>query len=307
MTRQREIELGLAQVVGQILRRPGQQFSIDVLARDSGYDRSHWSRLFRYSVGETPGTFMRRIRLEMAAHLLTRTSTRIEEIAEQCGYQNPSAFTRAFRREVGSTPESFRQKGPEASTKFGAKHGIHWNPLWDMDQIPAGFDRRFPFALSIRPAVRLAAIERYGNYSHIGDRYLELSKAIRTLGDDFASRRFFTLYWDNLWTHPTSDGMRAHFGFELRPSESPPRGFTLYTLPGGRFVTISRSVRRDERNDAWSWMTRQWSGTELSFDEHAGLPIPWNESLTKLWCKLGDAVSTNRNLLNQREAMTEQR
>jgi AraC family transcriptional regulator len=233
--------------------------------------------LFHEYVGESPAQFVRRIRLEMAEFRLTSTNDTIEKIGESCGYESASAFGRAFRRAYAMTPESYRLSHAGGDWPSPNRAGIHWTPYWDLDRDYTELERRWPFIFVLRSSVRIAAREHFGNYAHIGERYRELDADLPALSND---RRFFTIYWNNMWTHPTIEGMRAHIGFELRASESPPPGFEAFDLPGGRCVTYDRLVKRSERNEAWAWMTRHWPHSPLTFDEHQGRPLPWERALT---------------------------
>ncbi len=44
----------------------------------------------------------------MACRLLSRTEFAIDEIAERCGFGSIYAFSRAFKREVGTPPKRYR-------------------------------------------------------------------------------------------------------------------------------------------------------------------------------------------------------
>ena len=47
-------------------------------------------------------------RISSARELLAKIDLPIADIAGSCGYENPFAFSRAFRRETGMTPREYR-------------------------------------------------------------------------------------------------------------------------------------------------------------------------------------------------------
>ena len=49
-------------------------------------------------------------RMQLAANLLCRSNTSLVHIAEAVGYQTDTAFSRAFRREFGLPPASWRRR-----------------------------------------------------------------------------------------------------------------------------------------------------------------------------------------------------
>ena len=49
------------------------------------------------------------VRFEKAAEMLRKTDAKIIDVAYATGYENPSHFSRAFRRIAGVTPREFRE------------------------------------------------------------------------------------------------------------------------------------------------------------------------------------------------------
>ncbi|MFF3249418.1 helix-turn-helix domain-containing protein [Actinacidiphila glaucinigra] len=56
------------------------------------------------------GVFLTRARLMAAAELLTTTDATVASVAGQVGYYSESAFSRAFRAHLGTTPARFRRE-----------------------------------------------------------------------------------------------------------------------------------------------------------------------------------------------------
>jgi AraC-like DNA-binding protein len=70
---------------------------------------SHLTRLFRQQFELPPYMWLRQIRLDRAAELLTTTAHPITAVAQQVGYRNVSHFVRDFRTSQGTTPAKYRQ------------------------------------------------------------------------------------------------------------------------------------------------------------------------------------------------------
>lgn len=85
------------------------QLGIEDLAQRLGYSSSQVRRRFRQSFGMSPGAYRDMLRLEKAARLLVHTPHGVRMIAEQCGYRNHSAFSRAFQRRYQRSPRDFRR------------------------------------------------------------------------------------------------------------------------------------------------------------------------------------------------------
>lgn len=88
--------------------RPQVAWSLEELARECGQSRATFARRFLELVGETPVAYLTRWRMCLAAKLLSETQLSLEEIAPRVGYQTAAAFSRAFRRSLGSAPGHFR-------------------------------------------------------------------------------------------------------------------------------------------------------------------------------------------------------
>jgi AraC family transcriptional regulator len=68
----------------------------------------HFHRVFQALVGSTPADFVKRLRLEKALGLMSRTrSTSLTTIALRCGFSSSSDFSRCFKQRFGVPPRSF--------------------------------------------------------------------------------------------------------------------------------------------------------------------------------------------------------
>lgn len=96
-------------VVERVLEDPGGDWSIERMSRLSSVSRATFIRQFERSTGTTFGAFLTRVRLMVAADLLQSTGKTVAGVAAEVGYKSESAFTRAFRQEIGTTPGRFRR------------------------------------------------------------------------------------------------------------------------------------------------------------------------------------------------------
>jgi AraC family transcriptional regulator len=88
----------------------GKVPTLTELAGEAGVHPAHLARAFRAHYGCAVGTFVRRRRIEAAAHDLETTSATIAGIAVLHGFVDQSHFTRQFRRQLGMTPREYRQR-----------------------------------------------------------------------------------------------------------------------------------------------------------------------------------------------------
>ncbi|MFW8593920.1 GlxA family transcriptional regulator [Cribrihabitans neustonicus] len=81
---------------------------IAAIARAAGRSQKELEARMRTELGATPQAVYRRLRLIEARRLVLETRLGVAEIALRCGYEDPSALTRAFRAEFATTPRQLR-------------------------------------------------------------------------------------------------------------------------------------------------------------------------------------------------------
>ena len=86
------------------------RFSMDELLREVPASRRNLTRRFKMETGEPIQTFIQRLRIDRAKLLLETSSLPIEQVVEQVGYQDTSAFARQFKRHTQLTPNLYRQR-----------------------------------------------------------------------------------------------------------------------------------------------------------------------------------------------------
>jgi len=89
--------------------RPDRAWTLDALASETGASRASLSRRFQELVGEPPMTFLKNWRMALAADLLCRPNETVSTVAEKVGYATPFAFSAAFKRVRGLSPQEHRK------------------------------------------------------------------------------------------------------------------------------------------------------------------------------------------------------
>jgi AraC-like DNA-binding protein len=88
--------------------RPADRASLAALARKAGASLRTLQRLFPKETGLTLDAWRKKARLAAAAAALGCGSS-VASAALDCGYESPSAFITAFKRQLGVTPGRFRR------------------------------------------------------------------------------------------------------------------------------------------------------------------------------------------------------
>jgi AraC-like DNA-binding protein len=98
-----------SEVLRYIDHHPEEDLSNSRLAKISHLSMSHFVRMFKSAVGQSPASYVLQQRMARAVRELVFTATKIEQVAEQCGFANRFHFSRHFRRIMGISPALYRK------------------------------------------------------------------------------------------------------------------------------------------------------------------------------------------------------
>lgn len=85
---------------------------IEDLAQSASLSVRQLERLFLANLGKSPSKFYIELRLARARELLLNTNLGVATIAEICGYQSASHFSRIYRQNLGEAPAATRKADP---------------------------------------------------------------------------------------------------------------------------------------------------------------------------------------------------
>ncbi|WP_160287425.1 AraC family transcriptional regulator [Pseudomonas knackmussii] len=98
----------LARALTLMHDEPARSWSVEELAQACHMSRASFAALFRKVIGATPADYLVGWRVSLAQKRL-REGRPVALIADETGYESPSALARAFRRKVGASPREWLQ------------------------------------------------------------------------------------------------------------------------------------------------------------------------------------------------------
>ncbi len=101
-------DLRLAKAVTLMHDQPAKAWSVAELASAASMSRASFAAKFHKVVGITPADYLASWRVSLAQKLL-REGRPIALIADEVGYESPSALARTFRRKTGNSPREWLQ------------------------------------------------------------------------------------------------------------------------------------------------------------------------------------------------------
>lgn len=96
----------LAKALGAMHREPSRPWGLAAMAAEAGLSRARFAARFREVTGQTPADYLAAWRITVGQDLL-KSGRAPKQVAVECGYGSPSAFTRAFMRRVGVPPSEW--------------------------------------------------------------------------------------------------------------------------------------------------------------------------------------------------------
>ena len=85
-----------------------QTITVDALANEAGMSPSHFGRVFKETLGETPMQYVLAYRIEQAVAMMKDKHLQLGEIALACGFADQAHFSRSFKQVTGQTPRQYR-------------------------------------------------------------------------------------------------------------------------------------------------------------------------------------------------------
>ncbi len=98
----------VARVIRILERNFNKSVSLTEISGILSMHPKYLSRLFKEKSGRSFVEYRTWLRLEKAKAMLKKSMTRIGQISDEIGYQNMPSFAKAFKKNVGCTPQQFR-------------------------------------------------------------------------------------------------------------------------------------------------------------------------------------------------------
>jgi len=246
-----------------IQRNSERHISLDDLAQEANFSKYHFHRIFTGMVGETVKSYLRRVRLEHAASKLCLTKDPLLRIALEGGFESHATFTRAFRKQFGQTPSSYRKNN---SWKKREQRMTYWKNI------------SLEVTLVERPAMNVACVRHVGHYRECGKAWEKLCSWAGPLGllqPDM--QRIGVCYSDPDIT--PADKIMYDACLEITQPVQGNDVVTIKTLEGGSYAQAIHCGPYDTVSETYSQLCGQWLpqhgyriASEPSFEVYLNAP-----------------------------------
>jgi transcriptional regulator GlxA family with amidase domain len=118
----------MAERVKRIIERmqgdPSRTLSLGEMAESVNLSPPYFCYLFKTITGVPPAKYLKTLRMQQAATLLTTTFLSVKEIVSRVGFTDDSHFVRDFKRIYGVTPSEYRNGALPANERFRGERRI---------------------------------------------------------------------------------------------------------------------------------------------------------------------------------------
>ncbi|MBU3006132.1 AraC family transcriptional regulator [Paraglaciecola arctica] len=100
----------ISKAIELVHEQPSRHWNLEELSAQVGMSRTSFTGEFKRLVGSSPMEYLTEWRMSLAYGDLQNTKSSILAIALDYGYQSESAFSRAFKRTIGTSPSAIRKQ-----------------------------------------------------------------------------------------------------------------------------------------------------------------------------------------------------
>ncbi len=93
-----------------INRNYNKDIDYETMAAECNLSRSWFTHVFTDIFSVPPTQYQLNLKLEQAGELLKCSNLSINEVAMQCGFNDPLYFSRAFKKAFGMSPREYKKK-----------------------------------------------------------------------------------------------------------------------------------------------------------------------------------------------------
>ena len=103
-----QYQKGISKVVEYLNQNYYADINIKMLADMCGLTQNYFITSFKKAMGESPYSYVNKLRISKAKVLLETTEYNIQEISQKCGFKKANTFTSLFKSVTGRTPKIYR-------------------------------------------------------------------------------------------------------------------------------------------------------------------------------------------------------
>ncbi|QFT89780.1 Regulatory protein SoxS [Bacillus sp. THAF10] len=245
-----------------------EDLSIGKIAQEANFSSFHFQRAFALLTDVSVGEYIRRRRLSLAAQDLLSTDDKIIDIAFKYGYDTPEAFTKAFRRQHGTSPSDVRRFEGKLQT---------YNRL--VIQVTLKGAEPMKYSVVNKDAFRVVGVKRTYSLGN-GENMAEIPKLWQEVNENGITEKLVDMNNGLIKgilgvCGATTEEMRTKnlmdYWVAAASSEDPPEGMEELEIPATKWAVFEvHGAMPHAMQDKWKQIFSEWFPSNSY--EHAGTP-----------------------------------
>jgi AraC family transcriptional regulator len=238
----------LRKVIGFIGQHLDEEISLESLSDVFCISKFHFHRLFTAFTGLSLQQYIRWLRLKRAAHqLIVDKDQSIINIAINAGFESQEAFSRAFKKACGFSPNQYR-------------HGSSWSH-WEQSPycLPKKGEAIMKVDIRHINKIRLAVIEHRGDPKFVAESVNKLVSWAKAQSVNLKPKpgEAFALGYDDPKTTPPLE-FRMDLGIKVPENIKLDGEVIEKYLPSGRYAIAMHKGSHDALGDTVYPLYREW-------------------------------------------------
>lgn len=99
-----------------------KRLTLEEIAESAYLSKTYLSSIFKKETGQSISSYINRVRVDKSKTMLLQDSASIIDIANACGFEDQSYYTKVFKSITGMTPKKFRENRGNVSKKEHRHH-----------------------------------------------------------------------------------------------------------------------------------------------------------------------------------------
>jgi AraC family transcriptional regulator len=274
-----------------------KQMTLEELASVANFSKYHFNRIFRSFTGETPFSFIQRLRVQRAASLiLAHNNITLTDIALQCGFTDISIFSRCFKKHFGISASEYRDtKTANSNIDQTDSNNVQYLsapepylcPELQIIKWRSDMELNKGVEVKILPKTTVAYVRNLGAYDGNQDMFQQLRNKLFTWagahglinGGNF---RFLVMYHDNP-NSAVNNNLRMSLCIVVPPDTKTDGEIGKMVIEESRYAVARCELTGADFQKAWDWTYGVWlpsSGympdDKPCFEEYLGAPVDGN-------------------------------
>lgn len=266
------------------------ELPVEKLASVVAFSKYHFHRQFAALFGTTVQKYVQMLRLKRASYKLAFRNDSITEIALECCYEGPEAFSRAFKKRFEQSPADFRRQPNWAVWQRALEPVSESRLLFMKTQLHTD-----QVQIVVVDDTQVASLEHRGSPALIGESVRRFIAWRKQFGLPPSRSSTFNILYDDPEQTPPDEFRLAICAATNRDIPPNDAGVTAATIEGGRCAVLRHVGSDDNLGQAVGFLYRVWlpqSGEEprdfpLYCQRVSFFPdVPEHEAITDIFLPL---------------------